>query len=862
MAVGGLGAATAALALCAAAWAGPSRSTPAAPTYERDILPILKVRCLSCHGETQPNAGLDLRTLGGALQGGHGGPAVMARRPSESKLYTLTTAGKMPPSGPKLTPAELKRIEAWIRAGAAGSTASATHWAFKPPARPAVPRATGAKAIALNPIDLFLLRDLAAKGLAFSPPAPKSVLLRRVTFDLIGLPPTPAELDAFLADTSPDAYGKVVDRLLADPRFGERWARHWLDAAGYADSEGVLEEDRIRPNAWRYRDYVIRAFNADKPYDQFLREQIAGDELSNYRAAAKWTPEIEEAVTATGFLRTSVDATRDDFNEHQFTEYQYRMLNDTQTILVSSTLALTLHCARCHDHKYEPLSQKDYYRVQGLLAGAIRPKGKLLPTSRRQIVAGTSADQQHARETNAKVDAAVAGLRRDEAALLAEFRLRNLDDKLSTLPEADRAPLREAARQEDAKRTQPQKELAAKYKALLEAVPEALAAVYPEFKQKREAILAAVAEQEKQRIALREIRALYDQDAAPPPTHLLIRGDWPRPGEPVEPGIPAILTSARRHFAVPAPPKDATTTGRRTALAEWLTRPDNPLTARVIVNRLWAHHFGVGLVPSVENFGLSGQRPTNQPLLDWLATELVAPTAQRPNDLTTRQPWTLKAIHRLMVTSAAYRQGSGYRTVAAAVDPENRLLWRQRPRRLEAEAIRDAVLAIAGTLDAKMYGDPVPQEVRGTGEVVPAGEAAGGRRSIYLLVRRSVPLTLLNIFDAPVMETNCTRRVSSATPAQALALLNSGFMASQSAHFAKRVAKEAGPDAASRTRAAYRLAFSRPPTIAEERAALDFLQRQSELYVRAGKPALGAADQALEDLCQALLSSNEALYVD
>lgn len=848
--------------------ASPRKTASSALSYEKDILPIFRTRCLGCHGAEHPQAGFDARTLGRVLEGGHSGPAISPGFPEKSRLYQMLASGKMPPApADPLSASELARIAAWIRTGAKGRTAAAGHWAFRPVVRPAVPNIPATVRLA-NPIDHFLLAALQRKRLTFSASADRRTLLRRVTFDLIGLPPTPAEVDAFLADKSLDAYEKVVDRLLADSRYGERWARHWLDTAGYADSEGILEEDRVRPNAWRYRDYVIRSLNADKPYDQFLREQIAGDELVDYRNAERWTPEIEEAITATGFLRTAVDATRDDFNTHQFTEYQYRMLHDTQTILVSSTLGLTLQCARCHDHKYEPLSQKDYYRVQAILAGAIRPTGKLLPTNRRQIVNATLAEQKRAKEINDQVAAAVQTLAQQEATLTTEFRLRYLDSKAATVSEADRAALRQAARVEEAKRSPEQKTLTAKYKALLETAPELLTAAFPEYKQRREALLTTKLAEEKKRVPLTELRALYDQDATPPPTRILIRGEWTRPGEPVEPGVPAILDDPRHPFAVPPPAAGAVTTGRRRALAEWIVRPDNPLTARVLVNRLWAYHFGVGLVASVDNFGRTGAAPSNPALLDWLASELIHGVGG------TAKPWSLKALQRLIVTSAAYRQSSAFRALAAGADPEDRLLWRQRPQRLEAEAMRDSMLAIAGNLDPQMYGEPVNEEARDTGEIVPTGEEKGGRRSIYLLVRRSKPVTLLNTFDTPIMETNCTRRITSTTATQALALLNSGFMAVQSRTFAQRVLKEAvgnGPGSATPSEAhrdqgrvqwAYRLALSRRPTRGEQATVLAFLHDQTTLYIKMGKSAPAAEEQAVADLCLALLSANEFVYID
>ena len=666
-------------------------------------------------------------------------------------------------------------------------TSSGRHWAFRPPVTPPIPTIQHPKSKVRNPIDSFLLVALAKKGLSFAPEAEKRVLLRRVTYDLIGLPPTPKEVEDFLADTASNAYEKVVERLLADPRYGERWARHWLDTAGYAESEGILQEDLVRPNAWRYRDYVIRSLNADKPYDRFVREQIAGDELTDYRKAEKFTLEIVESLTATGFLRTAVDATRDDFNTHQFTEYQYRMLHDTETIVVSSVMGVTLQCARCHDHKYEPLTQRDYYRVESLFTGAIRPKGKLLPSRRRQIVAATEADQKLANENNAKLDVAI-------------------------------------------------KEIPPKH---------------PDYAKLKEAL-------EKKRVVYPEIRALYDQDATPPPNNILLRGEWTKPGETVEPGIPAVLDDPRHPFTIPTPLVGATSTGRRRAFAEWLTRPDNPLTARVIVNRLWAQHFGVGIVASVENLGRSGIPPTHPELLDWLASNFVA-----------KGNWSLKKLHWLMVTSTAYRQSSAWRADAAKVDSENRLLWRQRSRRLEAEAMRDGMLAVCGNLDSTMFGEPVGTEERPTGEIVTAQEEKTGRRSLYILVRRSVPVTLMNVFDAPVMETNCTRRLTSTTATQALALMNSSFLSSQAIHFAQRLLQVKPPLPSGRIplsqemiALAYQLALSRPPTPREKKLATEFLQKQFALYDKPGKPSGEATEKMLADFCQALLSSNEFVYVD
>jgi len=835
------------LAGALAAGLGPLALAAApAASYERDVLPLFQARCGGCHGAAKTEAGLDVRTHGDLLQGGYSGAPVVPGAPEKSLLYQMLADGRMP-KGPKLTPADLARVARWIRAGAPGTTGAGGHWAFRPPQRPALPAVRGT-ARARNPVDRFVLAALEAQGLTLSPEADRVTLIRRVTFDLIGLPPTPEEVDAFLADARPDAYERVVDRLLADARHGERWARHWLDTAGYADSEGVLQEDRIRPNAWRYRDYVIGAFNSDKPYDQFLREQLAGDELSDYRAAKRFTPEIVEALTATGFLRTAVDATRDDFNPHQYGEYQYRMLHDTQTIVGATALGLTISCARCHNHKYEPLTQNDYYRMQALFTGAVRPRGAVLPTNRRQVPAAGTEEREEAARVNAAVDQAVAAAQARGAAALREHQERALAAKRD-LPEADAAALRTAIAANppnDAHR-----QLLAKHGLGLEQLQQA----EPGLKAVLDEVAAEVRAQQAKRIVIPEIRAFYDLDATPPPTPFLHRGEWLKPGDPVEPGVPAILDDPARPFTVPPPAPGAATTGRRRAFAEWLTRPDHPLTGRVLVNRLWAHHFGTGIVASLDNLGRSGTPPTHRPLLDWLAF-----TFTHGGD--SLQAWRLKPLHRLLVTSATYRQASRHRPEAARRDPENRLLWRYSPRRLEAEAVRDAVLAVSGTLDPAMYGEPVGNEVRPTGEIVATGEEGRGRRSLYLLVRRSMPVSLLNAFDQPVMETNCTRRVVSTTPTQALALMNSGFLAAQAGHFARRLQVEHPGDVAARVDRAYRLAFARPPTAAERQAALAFLAAQTALHETEGRAAAAAETAALADFCQALLGSNELVYLD
>jgi Protein of unknown function (DUF1553)/Protein of unknown function (DUF1549)/Planctomycete cytochrome C len=797
--------------------------------FEQQVLPILERSCVKCHAGSTPQAGLDVRSRASLLRGGAKGPAVVPNSPEKSLLFHRVRSGEMPLGGPPLSEMDLELIRQWIQQGASATHPEAAsssppgadprdraHWAFQPPRCPPVPKVTHRKQV-LSPIDAFLLAKLEERNLTFAPEADRVTLLRRVAFDLTGLPPSPQEVADFLADRSPKAYETVVDRLLASPHYGERWGRHWLDLAGYADSEGVLSADVVRPNAWRYRDYVIRAFNADKPYDRFLKEQIAGDELSDYRKHDKFPPEVVPMLEATGFLRTAVDATREDFEPVDYAEYQWRTLFDTQQIVVSSVLGLTIHCARCHDHKYEPLSQRDYYRLLAFFQGAIRPNGPVLPSDKRAIVEATREEKAAAAEINGPLDMVIKALGDLKTARAQQFRARHPDG--------------EQASDEDLRKT------------------------FPEYSKLADQLANEIKEEDARRTKFQTIRALYDLDATPPPANVLERGDPLSPGEELKPGVPAVLDDPVHPFQPPPPDAKGMTTGRRSALAEWLTRPENPLTARVMVNHLWAHHFGEGLVPTAENFGKSGLPPSNQPLLDWLATEFV------------RQGWSIKAMHRLILTSAAYRQSSRARPEGLDVDPENKLLWRRTPRRLEAEIVRDAVLKTAGTLDAKMYGEPVKTKVKPSGEIVPVDETQPGRRSIYQLARRSALPTFLEVFDAPIMETNCTRRPVSISASQALALMNSEFVGAQAEHFARRVLAEvpsataqsvpAGPKTIAH---AVRLAFSREPSAHEMDLMLSFVSKQAARY-----PKLSGQELALQvtaDLCLTLFSANEFIYVD
>jgi hypothetical protein len=829
---------------------------PREPTFEKDIVPIFQARCWKCHGADKQKGDLDLRSKAALLSRGENGPAPIFPSPPPSLLWALVSADKMPPGKEKLSIKEKVVIKTWLDAGAPAASRTAetgTFWSFRPPVRPPIPLVHNARQVR-NPIDAFLLAELEKKGLGFSPEAERATLLRRVYLDLTGLPPSPQEATAFLADGAPDAYERVLEQLLASPRYGERWARHWLDLAGYADSEGILDADYVRSAAWRYRDYVIRAFNSNKPYQRFLQEQIAGDELVDYwgayRTEKTLPPHVVEALTATGYLRCASDTSRPDFvNIKNAPGYYYQTLDDTLKIVGSGVLGLTLECAKCHNHKYDPIPQAEYYRLQAVFMSAYRP-AQWVPQVQRRLLEATAAQEQEAKEHNAKVDAVLAGVRKELDLLRQQYGERLFVERLARLPEAIRADVRAALAAPQDKRSEVQKYLADKFqkelRPELKTLLKLLADGYPDYRTKAQELDARLKAEEAKRRTFPEIRALYDLPGEPK-TPLLRRGDYTNPGPEVQPGTLSVLAAARP-FAWKSPAKDAKTSGRRLAFAEWLTQPDHPLTARVLVNRLWLHHFGEGLVATPENFGTKGTPPSHPELLDWLACEFGARNG------------SLKAMHRLMLTSTAYRQSStgASSSQAKAIDPENRLLWRQRLHRIEAEVLRDSVLSVAGSLNEERYGPPVPVQRSGA-EVVASAGAAGLRRSIYLQVRRSQPLTLLQAFDQPVMETNCSRRGVSTVASQALALLNSDFLVQQAEAFAGRVLREAPAQTAEH---AVRLAFCRPATAEERTRLTEFLTAQAARHASAGVTTDEAGRRALADLCQMLLSANEFAYVD
>ena len=714
-----------------------------------------------------------------------------------------------------------QRIPAWYNCGTQAmlptlliaAAAGTGYWAFQKPIRPEVPaiRSPWIR----TPIDAFLFQAMRDSKLAPSPPLDRARLLRRVYLDLTGLPPSPGEADLFLRDRSPDAYDKVVDRLLASPHYGERWALRWLDVIRYADTNG-FEADAERPHAWRYRDYVVRSFHSDKPYHRFLQEQIAGDEL--------W-PGDTDALIASGFHRAGPVHIVGGIQDQEMNRQE--VLTEMTGAIGSVFLGLTVGCARCHNHKFDPIPQADYYRLQAIFA-ATEPKD--LPIA--------SPEEKQAHEAAKKAfEARLKPIQDEIAAIEKRYR----EELRQTRTDKLEPRLRDVLAVPTDQRNEEQKKLAKNAEDQIKATWDEVVALLPAAERERRAAL---------RRRMHELQltapappaaafAVANMEKDPPATHILKVGDPKHKLDPVDPGLLSALPSC----GVAVPNGAA---GRRSALARWLASPDHPLTARVMVNRIWQFRMGRGLVATANDFGLLGGRPANQKLLDWLAAEFLARGS------------SVKAIDRLIVTSSAYRQSSADDGVRSKLDPDNKLFWRMNRRRLEAEAIRDCVLAASGDLNPRLGGRPVriPIEPEIYDLIFTEGEpdnlwpvtpdrAEHRRRSLYLLNKRTVRLPLLANFDQPDAMTSCPTRPTSTHALQALSLMNSGFIVEQSQAFAARLARECGPDPGCAIRRAYKVALARSPSPAETAMAQKFL----------------ASNPHLADFCLALLNRNEFVYI-
>ncbi|HTS67231.1 MAG TPA: DUF1549 and DUF1553 domain-containing protein [Candidatus Acidoferrales bacterium] len=732
----------------------------------------------------------------------------------------------------------MRRVCAFVLIGCAALFAAETFtqrqrdfWSFQK-VQPQTPPAVKHAAWVRNPIDQFIAAKLEARGIEPGPPADKVTLLRRATFDLIGLPPAPEEVAAFLADNSPAAFDRVIDRLLASPQYGERWGRHWLDLARFAESEG-FKADESRPNAWRYRDYVISSFNQDKPYDRFVQEQIAGDEL--------W-PESPEARVATGFHRSYPDES----NARNLWQRRQELLDDITDTTGAVFLGLTYGCARCHNHKFDPILQADYYRLQAFFANTAADDH--IP----MLTAGQLAEY---RQKRAVWEEKTGAIRQAVTDLLAPIKQSASKDYFDKYPPEIQAMILKPAPE----RTPFEWQMYAKAKPYLE-IPDEEAAKQLRGEQKKtyETLKAELAKFDAINPGdLPEGMGMTDLGRTAPATHVLAVGVYDHPKEEVQPGFLTLLDPGP---AAIAPPPNVQSTGRRTALAKWLTDPANPLVARVIVNRLWNYHFGSGIVITPSDFGIMGGRPSHPELLDWLAQEFI------------RQGWSIKRMHRMIMTSAAYRQSSGYRQAAAAIDSGNRLLWAFPRQRLDSEVIRDSSLAVAGLLNLKVGGPSVYPELpegmispRGGWKLSPPDER--NRRSVYIFVKRNSRYPMMEAFDMPDTHESCPRRDVTTTAPQALAMLNDRVVLDWARAFAGRALAARDP-----VDTAFRLAYSRPPDGWEKDSVATFLEKQK--HVIAARPAGDklalpaaipegmepAAAAAFVDFCQMLLNSNEFVY--
>ncbi len=778
-------------------------------------------------------SGLDLRTRDQILQGGERGAGVVPHNPQDSWVWRLAShAGKpeMPP-GSKLPDGDLETLRKWIEAGAplpekalsdeeAAKLAALakleerpitaeerSRWAFQPPKRVDPPSG------AANAIDGFLNAALAKKGLEAAPAADKRTLVRRVYLDLIGLPPTPDQTRAFVEDSDPQVFEKLVDALLESPHYGERWGRHWLDLVHYADSGGY-ERDFDWSTMWRYRDYVVDAFNDDKPYDRFILEQIAGDEID---------PANPAAHVATGYLRLVLD--------NNIKDERTRMdeLDDNISTTSLTFLGMTVGCARCHNHKFDPIPQKDYYQMQAVFFST---KEVDYPLVSPEEVAAHEAAEQAIKDQKKPLDDRIDAIEKPYRDQLFEVRLNELP-----------AYYRQAWETPEAQRTEGQRLNSRQVEALFRQIKieDILAKMSDADKTEREDLKRRIASLDEQRPApFATARAVTEEGPDPLPSYFLHRGDPGSKGSRMDPGVLSVAAWRPVTFEEPAP--QAPTSGRRRQFAEWIASERNPLTARVMVNRIWQHHFGEGIVRTPSNFGVTGQAPTHPALLDWLAVEFV------------ESGWSVKHMHRLMLLTDAYQRSSDDVEANLKTDADNRFVWRMPRKRLEAEIIRDQMLAVAGTLDRSTGGPTVrpyidpdlwqssTSRVWGGSEI---GDPETWRRSIYVFSKRSIRYPMFEAFDQPDMVSSCAVRNTSTVAPQALLLMNNAAIFRQAKFFAQRLLTDAGADVGAQVERAFELALARPPRAQEKAKAAEFIR---------------SSPTGLVDFCQTLFNLNEFVY--
>ena len=829
------------------------------PLTQHDVLPIVLLRCVTCHGARLQRGGVDLRTPELMLKGGKNGPAMVPGDPDGSLMMQRIESEACPPRDQLLKyfvrrppKSEVDKLREWIAAGTPVvdvppdvattepdplvTDEDRQHWAFQSPV--ANPNAES--------IDEFIAAKLSDASLTFSPEAKRDTLIRRAYLDLVGMPPSIDEWQRWHDSADANWYAAMVEHLLASPHYGERWGRYWLDLAGYADSEGGVSADPVRGVAWKYRDYVVRSFNDDKPYDRFLIEQLAGDELLDAEAADTVTDEMVNNLIATGFLRMGIDQTGS--RTMNFVPERLGVVADAINVIGSSVMGLTLECCRCHSHKYDALPQRDYYRFKAIFKGAF-DEHDWLSFQNRKLSLGTPEHRERVAATNPPLQKELEQLEAKRRQAISNVQLELLRGQYPDQPEADRQATLAALKVADNNRTLTQRRLVEMLQAAEVLPDEALSEAARNARRELANIEQQIIDIKRRMEPPLTIRALWDR-GEPSPTYLLRRGEHDKPGHLVGPGVPSVLTDGRTPFVAEPPFPDGTPkTGRRLAFARWLTRPEHPLTARVFVNRVWFHHFGTGLVRSLENFGVKGERPSHPELLDWLAVKFV------------ERGWSIKELHRLVMNSRTYRQSSRATDERLDRDPQNRLLSRMPLQRMNAEALRDSLLFVSGSLDDSPGGSPDPISVDRDGQVSILPTSPGHwRRSIYSQYRRTEIPSLMATFDYPVMGPNCVERSVSTVSLQSLLLTNNEHVRQLASAFASRVEgtpgeTEATVDSSAIVDRVYQLAFSRLPSDAERQlgvAALTELQEQWQ----------GDRHAALETYCHTILNSAAFLYVD
>ncbi len=886
----------------------PVIGSPSDERFEQQLKPLLVSRCLPCHSVGKKTSGFSVSSLDSVVAGGNKhGKAVVGSDPEASPLIRLLRGQLTPqmPLGGPLSDDEIDLVANWIRDLPPESIEGQTEkwiWPFRTPVESELP-AVQDSAWVRNPIDRFILSELEEQGLRPAPPASRRTLVRRVYLDLVGMPPSPEEVEDFLEDSSPDAYGRLIDRLLEDSRYGERWGRHWLDLVRYGESDG-LEGDILLDHAWRYRDWVIEAFNADIPYDRFVLLQLAGGD--EHSRKAWYTPDPQGLIPA-GFMRLAPW----DLGNLNSKELRQSFLDEATTTTGSVFLGLTIGCARCHDHKYDPIPTRDYYRLQAFFNAVRIPLARstvgpseefIVPFQDEDFLELAESKTKHYQEQLEK-GPAKGELEAYEKVLLEkliaqkssqesraklssrdlELELKRVDEKVFSEEEkAECARLKQAV--DDTQGKKEQQALGTYEKRLIEKLAKAYAegvsdpaarfqeltvddvrrealrlgspssSKYFTWKEKERLVeLSDRMEVIRRRLLRWRPLALTVTNVIGPPggpdvpaTRVLKGGDYRQPQEAVEPGFPSAITGnflpaeleADRYRQYP-------TRGRRMTLAKWIASPENPLTARVMVNRIWQHHFGRGIVATPSDFGKNGERPTHPELLDWLALRFV------------QQGWSVKALHRLMLACNTYRQSAENPEVTdSGLDPENRLLWRFQRRRLEAEAIRDSILFVSGRLSLELGGPsvypPLPEDmadlkrpIRGGGSMWEPNEKEedARRRSVYIFQRRSLPLPMMASFDAPVFNEPCERRSVTTTPLQALSMMNGRLVNEEAVHLAARVEKEVGEDRRAQLDQLFEIVLARPPEGAEVERFVSF-------------------EGDLAAVCRVLLNSNELLFIE